>query len=48
MTRSRCESEEGVVRVLEMLRAEADLAMALCGARMVEESTADLAGSLLA
>ena len=34
--------EEGVVRVLEMLRAEVDLAMALCGARTLAEVTRDL------
>jgi 4-hydroxymandelate oxidase len=33
---------EGVARVLAMLRAELDLAMALAGARTVEEITADL------
>jgi 4-hydroxymandelate oxidase len=42
------DGEEGVVRVLEMLRAEVDLAMALCGARRVEELTADLVGDLRA
>jgi len=36
--------EEGVARVLEMIRAEFDLAMALCGARSVGELTADLVG----
>jgi len=36
--------EEGVARVLEMIRAEFDLAMALCGARSVDELTADLVG----
>jgi 4-hydroxymandelate oxidase len=40
------DGEEGVVRALEMLRAEVDLAMALCGARRVEELTADLVGNL--
>jgi 4-hydroxymandelate oxidase len=34
--------EEGVVRLLEILRAEVDLAMALCGARTVSEVTRDL------
>ena len=34
--------EEGVVRVLDLLRAEVDLAMALCGARTVAEVTRDL------
>jgi 4-hydroxymandelate oxidase len=38
------DGEEGVVRVLEMLRAEVDLAMALCGARSVAELTEDLIG----
>ncbi|MEX2570070.1 MAG: alpha-hydroxy acid oxidase [Gemmatimonadota bacterium] len=38
--------EEGVVRVLEMLRAEIDLAMALCGARGVAELTPDLVGGV--
>ena len=42
------DGEEGVVRVLEMLRAEVDLAMALCGARRVDELTADLVGNLRA
>jgi 4-hydroxymandelate oxidase len=36
--------EDGVFRVLEMLRAELDLAMALCGARTVDEITEDLVG----
>lgn len=36
--------EEGVVRVLELLRAEIDLAMALCGAASVAEITRDLVG----
>lgn len=36
--------EEGVVRVLELLRAEIDLAMALCGAANVAEITRDLVG----
>ena len=36
--------EEGVVRVLELLRAEFDLAMALCGAANVGEITRDLVG----
>jgi 4-hydroxymandelate oxidase len=36
--------EEGVVRVLEMIRTEVDLAMALCGARTVAELTEDLVG----
>ncbi|MEX2584398.1 MAG: alpha-hydroxy acid oxidase [Gemmatimonadota bacterium] len=35
---------EGVFRVLEMIRAEVDLAMALCGARNVGELTEDLVG----
>jgi len=34
--------EEGVLRVLEVMRAELDLAMALCGARSVSEITGDL------
>jgi 4-hydroxymandelate oxidase len=34
--------EEGVTRVLEMLGGELDLAMALCGARSVDEITRDL------
>ncbi|HEX6927583.1 MAG TPA: alpha-hydroxy acid oxidase [Longimicrobiaceae bacterium] len=34
--------EEGALRVLEMLRAEVDLAMALCGTRTVAEITRDL------
>ena len=34
--------EDGVMRVLEHLRAEFDLAMALCGARTVSEVTSDL------
>lgn len=33
---------DGVSQVLEILRAEVDLAMALCGARRVEEVTGDL------
>lgn len=36
--------EEGVVQVLDLLRAEVDLAMALCGARTVGEVTRDLVG----
>jgi 4-hydroxymandelate oxidase len=36
------DGEAGVSRVLEMLRAEIDIAMALCGACTVEEVTADL------
>lgn len=36
--------EEGVVQVLEFLRAELDLAMALCGARSLAELTDDLVG----
>ncbi|MQA88617.1 MAG: alpha-hydroxy-acid oxidizing protein [Gemmatimonas sp.] len=36
--------EDGVVRVLEMIRTEVDLAMALCGARTVDEVTEDLVG----
>lgn len=35
---------EGVSRVLELLRSELDLAMALCGARNVEEIGRDLVG----
>jgi 4-hydroxymandelate oxidase len=31
------EGEEGAYRVLELLKAEFDLAMALCGARTVGE-----------
>ena len=34
--------EAGAARVLEMLRAELDLAMALCGARRLEDLTRDL------
>lgn len=34
--------EDGVVRVLDLLRAEVDLAMALCGARTVKEISRDL------
>ena len=34
--------EEGVVQVLELLRAEIDLAMALCGTASVREVTRDL------
>lgn len=37
--------EEGVVQVLEILRAEIDLAMALCGARTIAELTEDLVGA---
>ena len=36
------DGEDGARRVLELLRAEFDLAMALCGARTVDEITADL------
>lgn len=36
--------EAGVTRVLELLRAEVDLAMGLCGARSLTELTADLIG----
>ena len=39
------DGEEGVVRVLEMLRAELDLAMAPCGARRGAELTADPVGN---
>lgn len=38
------DGEQGVRRVLEMIRSEFDLAMGLCGARSVEELTADLVG----
>ncbi|MBC7790156.1 MAG: alpha-hydroxy-acid oxidizing protein [Anaerolineae bacterium] len=36
------EGEKGVTRVMEMLRDELDLAMALCGCRSIEELSADL------
>lgn len=36
--------EAGVTEVLEMLRRELDLAMALCGARSINELTSDLVG----
>ena len=34
--------EQGVARVLEILRAELDLAMALCGAVRIEDLSRDL------
>ncbi len=37
--------EEGVTRVMEMLRDELDLAMALCGCRSIGELGADLIAS---
>jgi 4-hydroxymandelate oxidase len=38
------DGEDGVGRVLALLRAEIDLAMALCGAQTVDELTTDLVG----
>jgi (S)-2-hydroxy-acid oxidase len=38
------EGEAGVRHVLELLRSEFDLAMALCGCRSVAEITRDLIG----
>jgi isopentenyl diphosphate isomerase/L-lactate dehydrogenase-like FMN-dependent dehydrogenase len=42
------DGEEGALAVLEMLAAEFDLAMALCGARSVNEIRGDLVDSALA
>jgi isopentenyl diphosphate isomerase/L-lactate dehydrogenase-like FMN-dependent dehydrogenase len=40
------EGERGVLRVLEMLRAEIDHAMALAGCAWVEDVTRDLVGQV--